>query len=350
MEEKIRDLFYQTYRGSSNIKNKLQNEKVDEKQINKVLNNQEIYQLMKKPRKMKHYYPLSASYENERHQLDLMDIGSTMNKYPVQKNKGYRYVMCLIDVYTRKAYTYPLKTKGDEEVSKAFLILIEKAGEPPFQLDCDNEGSFTSRRFKKICEDYNIHINFVKPNDINSKAVVERFNQTLRRMLVLYMLHKGEKVWYDALEWLTDIYNNSYNSGIKQTPNDINEKERMTDISMKKDLAKKYQSFLKIGDKVRILLKKNLGDKKTDVNWTRTVHTIVQINGNNIFVSERKQPYKANEVQVVSKVENEVEPNKEDEEYENERRFNLRLKKVGVSQNNIVDGKRSRKKREIMDA
>ena len=227
MEDIIKNLYYNGF-SVSNIKKVIPN--IQQKDIDNVLKNQEVYQLMKKQTKTKNNFPLSADYENKRVQIDLLDIGSSFNKYPIQKNKNYRYIFCCVDVFTRRAYTYPLKTKNQNEITEAFEKILNDIGEPPFQIDCDNEGSFTSKQFKDLCKKYKININFVQSGDIQAKGVVERFNQTLRSKIVQLTLMRGERVWIDKLQDLTNIYNNTFNSGINQIPNNVDSEQRLKDI------------------------------------------------------------------------------------------------------------------------
>lgn len=350
MEDIIKNLFYDNL-SVSNLKNILPN--VKQEDIDNVLKNQEVYQLMKRQTKTKHNYPLSANYENQRVQIDLLDIGSSFNKYPKQKNKGYRYIFCCVDVFTRKAYTYPLKTKNKDEIVKAFEEILNDLGEPPFQLDCDNEGAFKSRLFKNVCKKYKININYVQSGDVQAKGVVERFNQTLRRMIVLLTLIRGQRVWYDKLQDITNIYNNSFNTGIHQTPNKINIEERMKDIELKKEKAK--LPYINVGDKVRLLKQKNLGDKKTDRRWSKTTYIVKEVRGNNVFVENRKRYYKRDEVQVINKIENipeeikdefevPVRDNRRDKDLQNERRQEIMLNRAGVNKDNIQEGRRQRRR------
>jgi len=349
MEDIIRNLFYDNL-SVSNIKKLIPN--IQEKDIDNVLKNQEVYQLMKKQTKTKHNFPLSANYENQRVQIDLLDIGSSFNKYPKQKNKGYRYIFCVVDVFSRKAYTYPLKTKNKDEIVKAFQEILNDIGEAPYQIDCDNEGAFKSRLFKNLCKTYKININYVQSGDLQAKGVVERFNQTLRKMIVLLTLIRGQRVWYDKLQDITNIYNNSFNKGINQIPNKLNVEQRVKDIEIKIEKAKLPD--IDVGDKVRLLKQKNLGDKKTDRRWSKTIYKVVDVQGNNVFVENRKRYYKRDEVQVINKVEQvpdniqkdyevPVRDNRRDKDLENQRRQEIMLNRAGVNLENIQEGRRQRR-------
>ena len=72
--------------------------KVSYNDIKAVIKNQESYQVFKRP--VKHNFPLIANYAFERLQCDLLDLS---NKNPV-KNNGYKWLMNIVDVYTRYAF------------------------------------------------------------------------------------------------------------------------------------------------------------------------------------------------------------------------------------------------------
>src|SRR5689334_7452805 len=64
-------------------------------------------------RKVNQFAPIVASATYSSIQIDLMD----MSNYS-RLNKGIKYLMCIIDVYSRYAFVYPLKNKTTIETSK----------------------------------------------------------------------------------------------------------------------------------------------------------------------------------------------------------------------------------------
>jgi hypothetical protein len=71
------------------------------------LENQKEYELFKiKTKKKKKAGHITASYYKNIAQLDIYDL----SKY-AGSNKNYKYILALIDVFTRKAYVRPMKKK-----------------------------------------------------------------------------------------------------------------------------------------------------------------------------------------------------------------------------------------------
>ena len=335
--------------------------------LKKIFNDKETKELTLPYRQPSVYFPISANRPFERFQTDLMDMGGTYNKYPIQMNRGYRYILGVIDVFSRKVFVRPLKSKTDKEILDNFVkIMKEIKSNIPYEyknsyilLDSDNEGAFQSRNFMNYCENNKIVQNFVNPDDVRAKGVIERWNGTMRRLILLYTTYKESKSWIDVLEQLTDFYNNKLHSTIKMTPNEATEKENQEDIQdiyeEKKNIAKSTIGNIPIGAKVRTLIRKTALDKKTTVRWSKTIHTVEKQEGNNYYVSERALSYKKDELQISkattrTKIQpDSIQAKKKAEKFESQKKLDVKLSQVGVSQNNIVDGKRARKKREIMD-
>ncbi len=64
--------------------------------------------------------------------------------------QGYRYVLTVLDQYSRYTKLYPLKTRNTEEVRGAFQGFITDFRTPHTVL-LDNGGEFTSHSFKEFC-------------------------------------------------------------------------------------------------------------------------------------------------------------------------------------------------------
>jgi len=369
-DKDILDKFYNTETGFVSPYKLIEKLKIKDPKMKQyiiqLINNQTSYQLMKTPKKQKIYPPLQASYPFQRVQIDLLDLGSVYNKIPTQKNNGFRYVFGCIDTFTRQAFVEPLKTKTIKEILPAFIGIMKKIKNVPDRIDCDKESAFNSKEFRKLCDDYGIRINFV--DDLNGVGIIERFFRTLRRMVVLFMTHRGEKRWIDAIEKLIINYNKTPHSFLENmSPLEAEKNERKVQeiFKQKTNQNKKYMFIYNVGDKVRTKIRKSKFDKKTDVNFSKTIHTVEKIDGNNIYVSGRKMPYKGDELLKVNNEENDKNEDEEDEEdgedgedgedededededrkYSKERQVSLRLKRVGVDRQNIVSEKRMRKQK-----
>ena len=65
-------------------------------------------------------------------------------------NHGYKYMLNVIDLFSKKAYSLPLKTKSSNEVMEAFDRLFRYSGRIPKKLWTDQGSEFTNNKFKAI--------------------------------------------------------------------------------------------------------------------------------------------------------------------------------------------------------
>ena len=141
---------------------------------------------------------------------DLLD----MIDYGVKNNKGYRYILTVIDNFSKFGWTFPLRNKNANTITEAFADIITKR--KPKLLETDDGKEFTNKMFNE----------FLKLNDIKrysrytSKGAVfaERFNRTIRDLLKKPVFEKGNANWIDELQSITNIYNNKIHSSTKMTP------------------------------------------------------------------------------------------------------------------------------------
>ena len=87
---------------------------------------------------------------DEQFQTDLVDL-QNLFRY----NKGYKYLLTCIDIFSKYAFVLPLKTKQGQELVKAFQKIIS-TGRKPINLQTDQGTEFLNRVFQKFLRDNNI--------------------------------------------------------------------------------------------------------------------------------------------------------------------------------------------------
>ena len=123
------------------------------KQVKEVLNEKYSAQLHKPINKIKNYYSITSSHENDIMQIDLMDMKD------IATNKNYKWLFVVVDVFTRKAYVYPMKNKLTKSIIESFNKLLKKV--KPNKITCDLGSEFISSSFTKLCNDNNIIIDYL---------------------------------------------------------------------------------------------------------------------------------------------------------------------------------------------
>ena len=223
-----------------------------------------------------------VNHINEIHSTDLVD----MSRYS-KTNKGHRYIFTNIDVFSKIAYAFPLKSKKIQDIKSCFEKIFEK--NKPKYIWSDKEPAFLSKEMQQFFKDNNIKI--YHTNSHLKAVVIERFNRSLRELMMKEFVKNNNTVWYDKLPKLIKIYNNRYHSTIKMKPiqvNKSNEKYIKENIYTYNKTSKNPK--FKINDLVRISLKRrNLFDKpSSNIKWSEELFKVHSINKSNVITYKIK--------------------------------------------------------------
>ena len=168
-----------------------------------------------------------------------------------RKNKGIKYLLCVIDLYSKYAFVIPLKDKKGISIFNAFDKIIKQSETKPNKIWVDQGSEFYNNYFKKWLSDNNI-IMYSTYNEGKS-VVAERFIRTLKNKLYEHMTATGKNIYYDVLDDVVNEYNNAKHDTIKMKPIDVGDNKRVyIDEHNEKD------SRFKVGDRVRISKFKNI--------------------------------------------------------------------------------------------
>ena len=223
-----------------------------------------------------------VNHINEIHCTDLVD----MSQYS-KMNKGYKYIFTNIDVFSKIAYGFPLKFKKIQDVKPCFEKIFEKK-KPKF-IWSDKESAFLSKEMQQFFKDNNVKI--YHTNSHLKSVVIERFNRSLRELMMKHFTKNNNTVWYNILPKLIKTYNNRYHSTIKMKPievNKSNEKFIKENVYTYNKTSKNPR--FKINDLVRISLKRrDLFDKRSgNIKWSEELFKIHSINKSNVITYKIK--------------------------------------------------------------
>ena len=195
-------------------------------------------------------------------------------------NKGYRYLLTCVDIFSKFAWVIPLKDKKGITIKNALEKIFNKR-KPKF-LWTDRGTEFYNKQVQDLLNENNIKLYSTNSSEIKS-AVIERFNRTFKNMMYKKFTENNNTIFYNILDELVNNYNNKYHSTIKMTPIEgskkINEKKIKNIYNFEK--TKKPGKF-KIGDRVRISLEKNIFEKSYETNWTEEIFEIYDIKYSNV--------------------------------------------------------------------
>ena len=144
---------------------------------------------------------------------DLIEMQEFSNK-----NDGFRYMLNIIDVLSKYAWSIPLKNKKAETVLEGIKNVIQESGRSPEKIYVDQGGEF----YNKIMDQWLKNNNIIRYSTYgeHKSCIVERFNRTLKTNMWKRFTSDNTRRWIDMLPELMKNYNNKVHTSIKMKPID----------------------------------------------------------------------------------------------------------------------------------
>ena len=239
-------------------------------QVKKFLADQQSYSLHKPARRHFKRNPTYVKGIDQQWQADLADMQGLS-----RDNKGVKYIMTVIDVFSKKAWALPIMNKSAKEMLAAFQHLFKLAHpRKPERLQTDAGKEFLNKDVQGYLREEGVH-HFVSNSD-QKAAVVERFNRTLKSRMWRYFTAHQTHHYLDILPKLLDSYNKAYHRSIGRAPNQVRkEDENEIWVRLYGDGSKGARAEDKKGHMVRVSKVKGAFDKGYIPNWSEE-HFLVQ--------------------------------------------------------------------------
>ena len=200
---------------------------------------------------------------------DLKDM-----QYLSKENKNYKYILTVIDLFSKTAYTIPLKSKSSQEIIESFEKLF--SNRKPKKLWTDQGSEFTNNKFKEFLKSNNIELYHVYNE--GKACVIERFNRTLGEMIQKHLTATNSSQYIDILQKLLNDYNTRTHSTIKMSPYEASLPENREEVlKVFKQKTENKKPKFNIGARVRIYRYKKTFEKGYKPNWTREIFVITKI-------------------------------------------------------------------------
>ena len=186
-------------------------------------------------------------------------------------NKGVRFLLCVIDIFSKYAWVLPSKDKKGVSIVAAFQSILKPSNRKPNKIWVDKGSESYNASFKKWLQDNDI-VMYSTHNEGKS-VVAERFITTLKSKICKYMTSLSKNGYIDKVDDTVDEYNNTYHTTIKMKPIGVKDN---TYINTDKEINDKTPRF-KVGDHVRISKYKNIFAKGYTPNWSEEVFVVKKI-------------------------------------------------------------------------
>lgn len=206
---------------------------------------------------------------NDTYQIDLCDM-QQLSKY----NSGFKYIMTMIDIFSRYLWAVPLKNKSGPVVAKALDRLFRK--QKPLRVHTDKGREFKNGHVQRIMKKYRIHY-YTTESDTKA-SLVERANRTLKTRLWRYFTHQGHYKYIDVLPEIVLGYNNTIHRVIKMAPAKVNihNESDVWDTLYRKEENTREPKF-KEGNLVRVSNPKQVFEKGYKGLWSHEIFLIDQV-------------------------------------------------------------------------
>ena len=95
--------------------------------------------------------------------------------------KGYKYILTIIDIFSKYSWCVPLKSKTGTEITKSFQNIFNESGRKPKKLFTDKGTEFYNKTFLKFLKDVNCEL-YSTESELKC-SVIERFNRSLKDLM-----------------------------------------------------------------------------------------------------------------------------------------------------------------------
>ncbi|XP_061173692.1 uncharacterized protein LOC133182861 [Saccostrea echinata] len=258
--------------------------KIGRMRIRQFLNNEDPYSLLKPIRRS---FPRSKVVVNT---IDSMWDGDLAHVSNISsENDGYKFLLVLIDIFSRFLFIVPLKNKQHQNVTEG-LKSVFQTGRKPQTLRTDEGSEFKNRSVKAFLKKEGVHVIYTQ-NETKANYA-ERVIRTMKNLMYRYFLKNRTYRYVEVLQDLVTSYNQrphrslgeqapvtvtkenadevrliSYLNTRKKNPVSKNKLEKTIKSFSKKKRTKPLFKY-KIGDDVRISQLKHPFQRDYQQKWT----------------------------------------------------------------------------------
>ena len=226
---------------------------IKQKEAKRILEEIEGYTLHREFKQPRIYNPYYAHSRREQVQADLIDVSKM-----AAQNQNTRFLLLLIDIFTKFMWVYPLRTKNALEMEAKMRTWLQDVGTKPEVLLTDQGNEFTNGRVQALLRENNIE--WQPALGTMKAAIAERANKTLQILIYKHLTENETLRYLLVLPVLVRSYNTRGHRTLKgltpayadrpENENEVQEifHERYYEVGK----HRKFKLPLKVGDLVRI--------------------------------------------------------------------------------------------------
>jgi len=269
-----------SFLGVEKLYDAVQNEgiyKITYNEIKKWLQKHEPYSLNRAVKRVKNRNRVIVTGIDDQFETDLADLSDELY---VKANNGIKYLLVVIDVFSRFVWVRTLKDKKPESIISAFKNIFKISKRIPRRLRSDRGSEFTANAVQKFMKSKNIAQLFTA-NEVQANYA-ERVIKTLKSKIFRYVVNNNTFQYSKVLQQIVHSYNNTWHHGVRAKPSEVTKKNEnrlwwqmyWPDTSYLKELKKSKTFRFEIGDKVRISLRRSAFQREYDQRWSGEIFIV----------------------------------------------------------------------------
>ena len=134
-------------------------------------------------------------------------------------NKGFRFLLCVIDIYSKYAWFVLLKDKKGVSIVNALQSILKKSNRKPNKIWVHKGSEFYNSHSKKWLKDNSIEM--YSTHNEGKSVVAERFIRIIKNKIYRYMTSISKNVYIDKLDDIVHKYDNKKHRTVKMKPIDV---------------------------------------------------------------------------------------------------------------------------------
>lgn len=258
--------------GFSSVAKLVKASKNKKRDVEEWLSGQNTYTLHRPVRKRFPRNPYTVTNIDDVWEMDLADL-SSLSKY----NDRNKYLLNVIDIFSRYAWSVPLKDKTGTSITSVLKSLFKNR--KPITIQSDKGTEFVNATVQKYLKSQGVSFHTTHNPDIKG-AVIERFNKSLKTRMYKYFTKNNTYRYLDAIDKLLTGYNNSVHSTIGMPPSKVNPSNIYSVWKRMNSLWSKIPQGrvkFKVGDLVRITKEKLKFAKGYEQTFSTEIFRVVKV-------------------------------------------------------------------------
>ena len=207
----------------------------------------------------------------------MFDLDSAYLDDYTKSNDEHPYFILLIDDFSKRVYTRPVKKLTGASIKKALESILTETGQLPMILRTDKGTEYVNSVVRAFLKKKGVkHI--VTQNSTKA-AFAERAIYTIKRRLLQAMVAGKTRRWLELLPKITKSYNASYHRSIGMKPNEVDQgdnakiwsrmylpKAQKPKAASKANRKKTYR--FSVGDLVKVAAERTKFKRGYDTNFS----------------------------------------------------------------------------------